>query len=61
MNGGMAQAGWCGSADCEAKAKEKTGAKITNMPFDAQKDAKGMTCIVCGNEAKHIANFSKSY
>ncbi len=59
--GGIVQAGWCGSAECEAKVKEETGAKITNMPFDAQKDAKGKKCIVCGNEAKYIANFAKSY
>ena len=59
--GGMVQAGWCGSAECEAKAKDETGAKITNMPFDAQKDAKSKTCIVCGNKAAYIANFAKSY
>jgi prolyl-tRNA synthetase len=59
--GGMAQSGWCGSAECEAKAKEKTGAKITNMPFDAQKEAKGKKCVVCGDEAKYVANFAKSY
>ena len=59
--GGMVQAGWCGSTECEAKVKEETGAKITNMPFDAQKEAKGKTCIACGNEAKYMANFAKSY
>ncbi|MDE1873628.1 MAG: proline--tRNA ligase [Candidatus Micrarchaeota archaeon] len=59
--GGIAQGGWCGSAECEAKAKEELGAKITNMPFDAQKRAKGRKCVVCGNEAKFIANFAKSY
>ena len=28
--GGMAQAPWCGSPECEAKIKEETGAKATN-------------------------------
>ncbi len=59
--GGIAQGGWCGSAECEAKVKEETGAKITNMPFDAQKKAKGRKCAVCGEEAKFIANFARSY
>lgn len=59
--GGMAHAGWCGSAECEAKAKADTGAKITNMPFDAQGEAKGRKCIVCGEGAKYIVNFARSY
>ena len=59
--GGIAQGGWCGGAECEAKAKNETGAKITNMPFDAQKKAKGRKCVVCGEEAKFIANFARSY
>lgn len=58
---GIAQAGWCGSAECEAKAKEETGAKITNMPFDAQTRVRGRKCVVCGEGAKFIANFAKSY
>ncbi len=60
-HGGIAQAGWCGSVECEAKVKEETGAKITNMPFDAQKKTTGRRCAVCGKEAKFIANFAKSY
>ncbi len=59
--GGIAQAGWCGSAECEAKAKEETGAKITNMPFGAQDKAKGRKCVVCGESAKFMANFARSY
>jgi prolyl-tRNA synthetase len=59
--GGFVQAGWCGSAECEAKAKTETGAKITNMPFDAQKDVNGKACIVCGSKAKYMANFARSH
>ncbi len=58
---GIAQAGWCGDADCESKAKEGTGAKITNMPFDAQKKIEGNNCVVCGKKAKYMANFARSY
>ena len=59
--GGFAQAPWCGSTKCEAKVKSETKAKITNMPFDAQGKARGKKCVVCGEAAKHIANFAKSY
>lgn len=59
--GGFVQSPWCGSADCEAKIKEETGAKATNMPLDTQENAKGKKCIYCGKEAKHIVNFARSY
>lgn len=57
---GMAQARWCGSATCEAKIKEDTGAKITNMPFELQKNVSGK-CIVCGGKAKFVVNIARSY
>lgn len=59
--GGFVQAPWCGSAKCEAKIKTDTKAKITNMPLDAQGKAKGKKCVVCSEDAKHIANVAKSY
>ncbi len=58
--GGFAQTPWCGSEQCEIKIKEETGAKATNMPFDAQ-GINGKRCVVCGSEAKHVVNFAKSY
>lgn len=58
---GIAQAGWCGDAECEAKVKEESGAKITNMPFDVQGRAKGRACVACGKKAKYVANFARSY
>jgi prolyl-tRNA synthetase len=59
-DGNMAQAQWCGETSCELKIKEETGAKATNMPFDAQKDVKG-NCVYCGKPSKHVVNFAKSY
>ena len=59
--GGFAEAPWCGSSKCEEKVKSDTKGKISNMPLDIQEKAKGKKCIVCGEEAKHMANFAKSY
>ena len=56
---GFVLAPWCGSDECENKIKDETGAKITNMPLDQSK--LGGKCICCGNDAKHMANFAKSY
>ncbi|MCL5680279.1 MAG: proline--tRNA ligase [Candidatus Marsarchaeota archaeon] len=58
--GNVAQAQWCGETPCELKIKEETGAKATNMPFDAQKDVKG-NCVYCDKQSKHVVNFAKSY
>ncbi len=58
---GFAQAPWCGSAECEGKIKDETGAKATNMPDEEQAAAKGKKCIRCGNDAQFIVNFAKSY
>lgn len=58
---GIVQAPWCGSGECEEKIKTETGAKITNLPSGLQDGAKGEKCVYCGKEAKHIANFARSY
>ncbi len=58
---GIVQAPWCGSDDCESKVKEETGAKITNLPSSAQSGVETKKCIYCGKQAKHIANFARSY
>ncbi|MBT3582934.1 proline--tRNA ligase [Candidatus Woesearchaeota archaeon] len=55
---GFVRAGWCGSRACEDDVKDKTGAKITNMPFGLK--AKGK-CVDCGKPAKFVAHFAKSY
>lgn len=59
-DGGFAESPWCGSADCEARAKEDTKATIRVLPFGNEERAKG-GCVVCGNPAKHLAIFAKSY
>ena len=61
LNGrkGIIHAPWCGSSECESSIKEQTSAKITNIPFEQGKLAG--KCIYCGNKAKHMANFAKSY
>jgi len=57
--GGILQSPWCYSRECEDNVKEETGAKIINMPLEQNlKDAK---CICCGEPAKVLANFAKSY
>ncbi len=58
---GIVQAPWCGSTECEAKIKEETSAKITNIPFDQSSLQKDLKCVYCGKPAKYMANFGRSY
>jgi prolyl-tRNA synthetase len=57
--GGVVQAAWCGSPECEEKVKAETGAKIVNVPLD--QPAEVGPCVLCGNPGKAIANFAKSH
>jgi prolyl-tRNA synthetase len=57
--GGFLKAAWCGSADCEAKIKEETGATIRVLPFEKEEPTVG--CIYCGQKAKETAYFARSY
>ena len=57
--GGLLQVCWCGETACEEKIKEKTGAKLTNIPFEQGKIFSD--CIYCRKKAKLIVNFAKSY
>jgi prolyl-tRNA synthetase len=59
--GGIARSPWCGKRECEDKVKEETGAKATNMPFDAQDYAVGKKCVYCGNTAHFVVDFARSY
>ncbi len=54
----LALGDWCGSASCESKVKEKTGAKSVNMPLKQQP---GKECAVCGKKASAQIYFGKSY
>jgi prolyl-tRNA synthetase len=58
-SGGVVRASWCGSASCEEKVKQETGAKIINIPLE-QKEAPA-PCIACGEQGRMLANFAKSY
>jgi len=57
--GGFLKASWCGSSDCEAKIKEETGATIRVLPFDKEETKSG--CVHCGEPAKDIVYFARSY
>jgi prolyl-tRNA synthetase len=57
--GGFVKAAWCGSADCEAKIKDETGATIRVRPF--QKEEPMVNCIYCGQKAKETVYFARSY
>jgi prolyl-tRNA synthetase len=58
-NYGWVLAGWCGSAECEAKVKEETKFTSRNIPFDPPMHKH--TCINCGGEAKHTLWFARAY
>lgn len=49
---------WCGTAECEAKIQEETGATIRVIPFDQK--PKNAKCL-CGKAAKERAVFAKAY
>jgi prolyl-tRNA synthetase len=56
---GFVIAGWCGSADCEARIKAETQATIRNMPLDAPPP--DGPCVCCGRPAAAQAWFAKAY
>ncbi|MGA2680506.1 MAG: proline--tRNA ligase [Candidatus Bathyarchaeia archaeon] len=57
--GGFLKAAWCGSAECEAKIKDETGATIRILPFG--KEEPKTNCIYCGQKAKDTVYFARSY
>jgi len=57
--GGFIRAAWCGSANCEAKIKEETGATIRLRPFEKEKPVG--RCIYGGEEAQEMVYFARSY
>jgi prolyl-tRNA synthetase len=60
--GGFVYAGWCGSAECEAKVKEETKATIRCMPFEEflspQRPEK---CLVCDARASAEVVWARAY
>jgi len=59
LEGGWAEAWWCGEPECEAVIQQDTKATTRNIPLD-QPGGAG-SCIRCGKPAKEIAIFARSY
>jgi prolyl-tRNA synthetase len=57
--GGFIKAPWCGETSCEEKIKADTTA--TTRCISDEEPLEGEKCICCGNDAKYIVNFAKSY
>jgi prolyl-tRNA synthetase len=59
---GFVFAGWCGSAECEAKVKEETKATIRCLPFEEFRSKQAPEkCVVCGAGAAHEAVWARAY
>ena len=57
---GFIKAMWCGNEKCEEEIKEKTGGYGSRcIPFD--EDNINDKCVNCGNKAKHMVIWGKSY
>jgi prolyl-tRNA synthetase len=60
--GGFVYAGWCGSADCEAKVKQETKATIRVIPDEEFRSPEAPArCMVCGAEAREEAVWARAY
>ncbi|MCX8150105.1 MAG: proline--tRNA ligase [Candidatus Bathyarchaeota archaeon] len=57
--GGFLKVAWCGSSECETKIKDETGATIRVRPLENEKPT--VTCIRCGQKAKEMVFFARSY
>jgi prolyl-tRNA synthetase len=59
---GFVYAGWCGSAECEAKVKEETKATIRCIPMEEfRSPTMPAKCVVCGQQAGHEVIWSRAY
>jgi prolyl-tRNA synthetase len=60
--GGFVYAGWCGSAECEAKVKEETKATIRCLPLEEFRTPEApKRCMACGGEARGEAIWARAY
>jgi prolyl-tRNA synthetase len=57
--GGFLRASWCGNSKCEEQIKDETGATIRIVPFEKEKPFS--KCVHCGDEAKEVVYFARSY
>jgi prolyl-tRNA synthetase len=61
-DGAFVYAGWCGSAECEARIKEETKATIRVLPDEEFRSADAPTrCLRCGRPATGEALWAKAY
>jgi prolyl-tRNA synthetase len=51
---------WCGSRECEEKAKQDTAAGIRVLPLDDGSEPAG-PCLVCGKKPASRAYFARAY
>jgi prolyl-tRNA synthetase len=59
---GFVYAGWCGSAECEARVKEETKATIRCIPGEEFRSSKAPAkCLVCGKAAAHEVIWARAY
>jgi prolyl-tRNA synthetase len=56
---GFVRAQWCGSADCEARVKDRTSATLRGIPL-AGTQVPG-ACAVCGDPSPQAVLFAKAY
>ena len=58
-NQGLIKTMWCGSAECEEKIHNETGAKSRCMPFE--QEILGNKCVYCGKEAHKMVIWARQY
>ncbi len=62
QDAGFAYSGWCGSAECEERAKEETKADIRVLPDEEFRSRKAPeTCVVCGGKSVAEVVWAKAY
>ena len=59
VNQGYIKTMWCGSAECEDKIHEETGAKSRCIPFEQEKLAD--VCVCCGKPADKMVYWGRQY
>jgi prolyl-tRNA synthetase len=60
--GGFVYTGWCGSAACEERVKDDTGATIRVMPDEVFRSPDAPdTCVVCGGDSVAEVVWAKAY
>lgn len=57
---GFIKAMWCGEQKCEEKIKETTGFSSRCIPINEHEHI-GDSCVVCGQKAKNLVYWGKSY